>query len=241
MQLIKDNRGLLVQQVHWLPTGLDGGDSLCWTGHYFYLTNNHRTKYYREQFEYPGKPGIYHRHPDPTFSLYGWASEPNVESRDQLTGRLCYQAKMNDKEALKSSLWRHFLRGMIFASNTMGNGKDPKEAKFKLPDITLFDVWALYIRGLRLWLLYPLLLAFDIQLVISAPLSRTKQSDDIINHTLKCILANEVMPTPWIWLINRLNSKQTTMYKLQSYWGNWRKQSGMVELYAPYINKYWRG
>lgn len=67
---------------------------------------------------------------------------------------------------------------------------------WKLPDITLFDIWGIYIRGLQFKVLYPLLYAADIQTLINGILLLKRPDDmDVANFFLKHSLSRKLMPT----------------------------------------------
>ena len=76
---------------------------------------------------------------------------------------------------------------------------------WKIPDPTLWGFWGHYIRGFWLgWLLYPLLMIFDIDLVVRA-ISKLKygknpNNSDDINFIVSLIYAQRRMPTPLGWL-----------------------------------------
>jgi len=248
-----DKLGIIGQPDHRYPSGIEGGDSMNWMGHYNYLTDYPNVINYTDNFESKQYPGLYVRHPNPAQSKHGFASycEGNwrgVESRDQMTGKLCFFVKAKAYQPLKRSLVKHCKRGMIFANNTIHNGINPLDygpssilkLSFKLPDITLFDIWALYIRGFRFWALYPLLILFDLQLLVTACIKYFSSDNDIISFVLKVITARETMPTPLGWLASKISSSKAILNKLSSYWTGWRQQPGMYDLYISYVKRYWR-
>lgn len=245
MGLIKhDKFGLVGQPDDKYTFGLEGGDSLNWTCHEYFLTNQLLTHHILKHFE--KHPGLYIRHPNRYQSDFGWASycEGNwngVESRDQMTGKLCFLAKAQARRALWRTFKQHVKRFLLFANNTIHNGANPKTAKWKLPDLTGPDVWALYIRGFRAWWCYPLLLIFDLHLFINCFIKRMTKDSDILSFIIKMLTAREIMPTPIIWLAFMVNSRQDLDRRLEVYWTGWRQQRGMYELYKPYLEKHWKG
>jgi len=69
---------------------------------------------------------------------------------------------------------------------------------WKLPDLTLFDYWSLYIRGFNAWYLYPILLLGDAQLLINALLiKKNKEDTDVANFFIKHSLSSKILPTPF--------------------------------------------
>ena len=260
--MIKDSEGIIGQPKHGFPDGVEGGDSLNWQAHYLYFSKEipFRNKlcaanWYNLQFESKDHKGLYVRHPNPKASKFGFASycEGNwrgVESRDQMTGKLCFFAKAKAKRALWRSFREHCKRGLIFANNTIHNGDNPSDydktkwsgyaKRHKLPDLTLFDIWAIYIRGFRAWYLYPLLPLLDLHLLAGAIIVALKNNNDIISFIIKIILSREVVPTPISWVASKILSKKNIKIRLLSYWGGWRKQPDMYKIYIPLIEKYLR-
>ena len=127
-----DNHSLVAQPVKYLKSGWDGGDSLNYTSIYYMLTlnTNDDIYFFNEIFESKRYPGLYVRHPDPAQTRHAFGSFcagnfNGVESRDQMTGKLCYFAMGKHKDSLKRSLKQHLKRGMIFANNSYHNGEQP--------------------------------------------------------------------------------------------------------------------
>lgn len=264
MTLIKtDSEGRVGQPKHGFPDSIEGGDSLNWTAHKLFLRPRYSHSpalWLIDQFESKKYPGLWVRHPDPKATKNGFGSycEGNFrgcESRDQMTGKLCLLVAQGAKGALWRSFREHLKRGLLFANNTIHNGDDPKKLKFslyklffgqkgenyyKLPDVTGPDIWSLYIRGFRARALYPLLLIFDAQLLLTAVLHYFKKDSDIISHVIKVLTAQEIFPTPLGWLATKVTSQDHVLIKLMKYWCGWRQQPGMYKLYVPWIEKYWR-
>lgn len=266
MSIKTDKYGIIGQpNKDRYPAGIEGGDSLNWQGHWWYLSDQVRSSDiydYVNHFENKRHPGLYVRHPNPQASDYGWASwcEGNwrgVESRDQMTGKLCYFAKAKATKPLLCCLWQHVKRGLLFANNTIHNGDNPSDytgallvhgdlsytkkrpkKKYKLPDLTLFDIWALYIRGLRLWPLYPLFLIFDLQLVAGALIKNQSYDRDVISFTLKLITAQEIIRTPVSWFAMKILDKNRLLHNMHVYWCGWRDQCGMYDLYRDKLIEY---
>jgi hypothetical protein len=111
-------------------------------------------------FKLEKRPGRLCRHPKP-----GWWSNDNRISRDQLKGLLFGMWATDSKDLAKRIFKEHLSRGLLFAYNTGHNNNEPGK---KIPDLTLFDIWALYIRIFKTVPLYPLLPIFDLQLVVNA-------------------------------------------------------------------------
>lgn len=245
----KDGAGIVGQPKQGYPDGIEGGDSLNWQGHYYFLRNfpNKRllAAAYVADFESPRFPGLYVRHPNPKATKHGFGAycEGNFrgcESRDQMTGKLCFLSLVGPSKALLRTFKQHLCRGLLFANNTIRNGEDPRNHRPKLPDLTGPDIWSLYIRGFRLWPLYPLLIIFDLHLFLTAVLQNFKKDPDIISHVIKVLTAQTILPTPLGWLAAKVLSQEHVLTKLLKYWGGFRQQPGMYQLYVPWIKKYWR-
>lgn len=101
-------------------------------------------------------PGRYVRSPVPNY----WGNDPTNFSRDQqsiLT--LCF-AINEDKKRLKESMWAIAKRGG-FHQNFLRGTDDPTKY-WKIPDfLTPFEL-SVFIRGMDIWILYPLLYVLDL-------------------------------------------------------------------------------
>lgn len=166
-----------------------------------------------------------------------------------MTGKLCYFAKVGANWALDDCFRAHLKRFLLFATNTIHNGTDPSKYKFKLtklfserqepkngpqwfkaPDLTVFEIWAIYIRGYMSNVLYPLLWLFDLQIFLSAWGTYRSQGTDVISIIIKCLLAQDVRPTLFSWLAMKFIKTKTMRDKVTAYWIK-RDQQGMVPLY----------
>lgn len=82
--------------------------------------------------------------------------------------------------------------------------KGYRNYNWKLPDITGPSFWVLYIRGFRIWLLYPLLCILDLEFLINSLIIKyNKDDNDTINHSVECIHTSLIMPTPITWFTNK--------------------------------------
>ena len=125
---------------------------------------------------------------------------------------------------------------MIY-SNYIKNGVDPKTAKRKMPDITVFDVWAMEIRALGkfAWLLFPLLCILDIHMLFNTILVNTEDDYDQINYAMKLIISREHVPTPVSYLSLKLLNREHLIKNIKGYWNGWRHNPGMTPLYEKRI------
>jgi len=139
------------------------------------------------------------RHPDSS----KWYYETNRMSRDQLTSNLCALGYCRPY-MLKSLLWKHMWRALLFTTNTRQNAALPgtPEYKWKLPDITFSSIWGSYIRGLdwkALWFLLPLC---DMELLVNSAIIwyKVKKDPTFCDHLSQQMLllqASHRMPT-WV-------------------------------------------
>jgi len=257
-----------VQPGGWI----EGGDSVNWEGHRQYLDEpqyylcEYKNLYFRTDYKtfFRGTSWGYVRHPfsdanrptpGGTASVYKNPYKANI-SRDQLTGILAYYIKYQDlKEAFKIIL-HHGCWGWLFSYNTIKNGDE--SLKFKWPDPTLLDIWAMELRAitprqpgiikspLRI-VSYLILMVLDIQMLFSTLLfNREKEkydtngrqvNDDIISFGIKSIAQKECFPTIISSLSWRLLKKEKLLKWLKSYWCGWRKNCGMYELYEKKIKE----
>lgn len=221
---------------------IESGDSACWQGHWFYLNGGVDPETGRTASEFirlfEVMPGAYVRHPVPNqtyngFGAYYAGPYDGVISRDQYHGVLAGIISSGDSNALWRAFKHHGYWLWLFTYNTRVNGEKPETAPWKWPDLTLFDIWAIYIRGFNAWYLYPALLVADLQLLFASVAIKLEpvEKDDVINHTFKLILARERLTTPWSWLATRVLGREHLKAKLNKYWCEWRDNCAFVPLY----------
>jgi hypothetical protein len=159
------------------------------------------------------------RHPDPS----KWYNDTNRMSRDQLVPNLCALGYCRPY-MLKSMIWKHMLRGLLFTTNTRENGATLADAEpidfwqriqyffgwrpgyyvwaWSLPDITDPSIFGAYVRGLEWTALWPTLWLSDWILVVDAliTLYKTKQgtvTDDQLTQQMLLLQSAYRMPT-WV-------------------------------------------
>lgn len=183
-------------------------------------------------------PGRYCRHPDPA----KWYSNPDTLSRDQMTPLLVLLGLTKDVPRLKRLFWSHLKRGLLFAWNTRMNGAAPGTPKYawKFPDITGPEIWATWIRSFRLYPLYPLLVAFDVQTLIGAIQDRYFPSTTIqMNQTLLTDFSTRIMPTPTSLLARFIYGKKTPIAALDHEYGDATPFNPPVNQYlVPIVNEW---
>ena len=209
---------------------LDGGDSLHKTSHYGVYTALAHTALFRTAvLNCEVSQGVWVRNPDKT----KWYSNPNTTSRDQTKAVLCYLGINGFTLALGRLFRQHLKRLLLFTTNTRNNGSYPTLEeynshyqekpwdgyKWKIPDITLFEVWALYIRGFRCRILYPFLIICDLESLIGAILGKYNGNVDLANDLGAYLLSQQVMDTPVMWLARKI-AKPYLYQRLETYFTN---------------------
>lgn len=106
-------------------------------------------------------PGIFVRHPHPLPDCE-WQAEPRCTSRDQASRAILAFCVAGFKKAILSWLWAMAKRGFFHQNNMVA-----ETGKWKMPDVMGIGEVTNVIRGLDLWLLYPVLLVLDLNLLIS--------------------------------------------------------------------------
>lgn len=236
----RDEQGIIgqIQPGNWI----EGGDSACWMGHYIYLTGDAfpYVKTFEKGF------GGYVRHPNIYATPYGFGAyykNPwnGCISRDQLTGVLLALIKQKEYSAMIRLMLNHSLRLGWFAYNTIHNGTDPKTSKYKRPDITFMDIWAMELRGFGKfsWIFYPLLCVLDLHLLLGAIYDKyfDNEDPDVINFIGRVILSREQVPTPTSWLATKFISKANIIERLKTYWCTWRANPEFVPLFEKKLNE----
>ena len=153
----------------------------------------------------PFNEGFLRRYPDPAY----WGGQSDRFSRDQAIPNVVAMGFMN-RQRLSRFFWGHLKsRGLLFMTNTRDNWAwqpghpeyDPQKYKWKLPDVTLFSFWALYVRAFRNYALYPLLLFLDLEMLGSVLIKcfwygKDKSKNDDLNLQIEMLQSMAVMPTP---------------------------------------------
>lgn len=167
--------------------------------------------------------GVLVRHPAPHRDASDW----DRMSRDQMIPALIAWGFLSPKE-----LWKffkgHITRGLLFAANTRRNGAtkrnhskmeagEVRDYSWKLPDLTTFGTWAVYIRAFKAWYLWPLLLLFDVNNMFSAMIIRYSNKNIVLNHALELLQAKHRLPTPWSWLALKINGIEDLATRIEDH------------------------
>jgi len=159
----------------------------------------------------------FRRHPDSS----KWYGHCDRLSRDQATPLVISLGEFGFKKILWVFMLKHILR-LGFMTNTRRNWQYPtlKEHNehnhwvdwnydWKLPDFAGPEFWGYYIRALKLWPLYPLLVLFDFENLVNTIIKcwfygkDPKNSDDQ-NHILSLLQSQRRLPTPISWLSRKV-------------------------------------
>lgn len=171
--------------------------------------------------------GNYRRHIDPSM----WYFDSNRMSRDQWTPNAIAVGMLDLYDHRKRMFWGHGKRLWLFTTNTRRNHTYPpghpkhaidQDYSWKLPDLTLFSSWGYYIRSYKAYPAYPLLLLFDVDLLVGSLIWRWKFKNkptdtDILNHCNGLIQAQKRMSTPLSWLARKIMNVDTVLSKLEGY------------------------
>lgn len=221
---------------------LDGGDSVNWTAHAIFV--GAVRGWDRDRFcrTFEMRPGAWVRHPEPSRSSFGWAAYEagawqGCISRDQMTGVMCLLVRLDHRRALADLLREHLRRGLLFSSNTIKNGQDPRSVNRKVPDFTGPETWSLYVRGLMRPSLFKsaVLCVLDVALLLSALALRFKPKDDVLSFLIRLATADWVDPTPVSGLALRVTDFDRIRLSLKNYWTGWRDQPEMFYKWGEYI------
>jgi len=197
----------LIWNAGYFETGFGGGPTGMYFGqHLFSFTGLSKEDYHR-----------WRRHPDRS----KWYGHPDRLSRDQATPLVIALGEYRRKGFCKKELWififKHILR-LGFMTNTRRNWQYPTleehnennpwvtwNYSWKLPDFCGPEFFGLYVRGLNLWWLYPLLLLSDIENFVNTIIKcwfygRNPKNSDDQNHILSLLQSQRHLPTPISWL-----------------------------------------
>jgi len=174
-------------------------------------------------------PGRYRRSPIQDY----WGSDPTNFSRDQQSILTLAFAAQGDKKRFKDSMFAVLKRGGFY-QNFLRGTDDPTKY-WKVPDfITLYQL-GLAIRGLDLWLLYPLLLVIDLGLFLDLGFRKTHLWDADNMFAQNLFYASYRYPTPWSRIVFHLYGLTDFTERLHTYHTT---SNGIKPLYDLYVAAY---
>lgn len=192
---IEDYTDSLNLICHRMADGrFEGGDAPQRSGMYYSLNTDYigRMKYETALSFIQVKPGYFIRHPNSTET---WHADPKEFSRDQQTPTIIAAGLHGFKKLIFRTFIRHLLRGGKYQNKDFG--------------------WpiGIYIRALRFYPFWPLLLLSDLWLfggVVMRCYQAKKNQDDVgddLNLIMELYQALKVMPTPISALARRYYSR----------------------------------
>lgn len=226
---------------------VEGGDSVNWMGHLLYLGwPKYNIENYFNLFQV--SCGGYVRHFSKDATPYGFGAyykNPwnGCISRDQMTGILAALIKHRNLKQVLCFLLHHACFLFLFSYNTINNGENPKTAKWKWPDLTLFDIWAMELRALGNALpilklfFWPILHILDLHMLLNTIYVNLSKETDVISYTIKLITSVENTPTLVSLFSYEMLNVDRLMYKLHVYWCGWRKSCDILPLYASHLGR----
>jgi len=184
--------------------------------------------------------GGYVRHKDPKLTDNGFGAYyknpwQGCISRDQLIGIIWYLIETGQKWELLKVFIHHAAYLWLFAYNTIHNGKKPKG--YKWPDITTFNIWSMYLRGLIGIKATPILRKLDAYLLANTAWVNNEDNNDVISYLAHLFCSVEHTPTPESIAAWKLLDKMQIKMEVNSYWSGWRQNPGMAVLYIKRIIK----
>lgn len=164
-----------------------------------------------------------------------WYSNFDRTSRDQLIPITILYGLLEDRELLGKMFVNHLGRGLLFAYNTKKNFVYPTleehlakstpdvpwNYKWKMPDLTGPDFWALYVRGFNKWYTYPALFFLDIESLVGSIILRyfSPDKDDVINHALMLEYSKVRMDTWLMRLARKITPRSFLQERLDKFFG----------------------
>jgi len=230
-----DQWGLIVQDLNGYSKG-DAGDACHKTSHLAianYLNGQQLHSSFQRLIEVQ-KATPFVRHPDSS----KWYSRTDRMSRDQSFPYVIALALLANFGMLFHFFIRHALHLFLFTWNYYPNYVMPGDTDYKrkMPDITLFEFFNVYIRGFRLYPLYPLLLIGDLEMLGSCLIKRYDSDKDVCNSLASVLLAKEIMPTPLSYLARKI-LKPVAQRKLDDYFREDWMEPPINEFYRPSVDK----
>lgn len=214
---------------------IDGGDSCHKTSHAEWLIRLNTDWSSLHPLNVLFSSTIPVRNPDPAM----WYSNPNTTSRDQLKAFLLFLSIQKYPKILGRIFLQHLKYLCLFAFNTRRNWQYPTleqhqaaqargdigqnvvwDYSWKVPDFCGPEMWAIYIRGFRCRILYPLLPVLDLETLIGVIIKFFHKKDvDCMNDLGVLYLSKICGGSPVMWLARKI-AKRFLQARLVSYFTN---------------------
>lgn len=236
--LHRDKYGAIGQPINVNGVNyIEGGDSASWNGLYMYLKGENKVP--MSFFEVGCGAYVRHPHQHPIANKYGayYRNPWNGNfTRDQKTGIMVGLIRTKDYKGLLRMGAHWALRGFLFAYNNKENGKDPYNSPWRVPDLTLFDMWATFLRGFGKFsfLFRNLLLILDLQILLTTfYITYIKKEDEhVLNYLARLMVSKEFQPTLIsLMAVKMVDTKQMDKALLK-YWTGWRDNGYMAFLFV---------
>lgn len=173
-------------------------------------------------------PGIYRRSPNPSY----WGYKEDNLSRDQWAMLQTAFAVNNDHDRLKESMIQLVKRG-FFHQNTRAGTDDPQN-KWKMPDISLPNHLSTFIRGMNWWILYPLLLVFDLGFFLDLYFRKNQKWDYDNMLAIQLLYANIKFKTPWSHFAMKKYDQVDALNCIHNYYRVDNGNNGIEPMYELY-------
>ena len=207
-----DDNGYITQHPKY---GADCGDTANRHGVYHTFRTDEVYVWGAHNFVIPSGQVV--RHPE---GEQVWTREEDRSSRDQNIPILCALIKINGVESALPRIASAVMRNFSRFHNYIHNGRYERKPWYTV-DVAGPEIWGLFIRGLKLWYLYPLLCIFDFETLVGTVLwnkFKKESNNDIPQHLCVVKTINDVMPTPFGWLALKLLNKESAILKVKQYY-----------------------
>lgn len=162
-----------------------------------------------------------------------WGSDPTNFSRDQHSIMILAFGMVGDKKRILHSLKAIAFR-LGFHQNFLRGTDDPTKY-WKIPDVVTPAELGSFIRGLDIYVLYPVLWILDLFLFLDIWFRKSHLWDADNMHCLHLIFANEKMPTLWSRIC--FHHYEYTDFKARL-WNYHCTNNGIKPLYELFISAY---
>lgn len=153
------------------------------------------------------RSGIWVRHPGG--HQPDWSNQETNMSRDQVCRVMFAMAVLGEKSIIKRWLFEMAKRGFLHQNN-----RDPVDKVWRPRDIMTIGEWRNIIRGLNLWILYPLLVIFDAVFLIEIPIRSKWDGGSILYPDI--YFATKKMPTPFAFLAKYVIKNTTCLEEIMN-------------------------
>ncbi len=151
--------------------------------------------------------GVWIRHPgghQPTYT-----NQITNMSRDQVCRVMFAMAVLGEKNVIK-----HWLLQMTKRCFLHQNNCDPTNGSWRPRDVMTIGEWRNIIRGLNLWVLYPVLVVFDLVFLLEIPIRSKWDGGSMLYPDI--YFATKKFPTPFAFLAKYAIKKTTCLDEIMN-------------------------